>query len=186
MDLRITKLMIVNMLLLSACSVHRNQTPIISKQSSGDSEQVRKVSVDSVNNQSKTENIATEQSSTQNSELIAIFREFDTEKPVSEITGTPPIKKESITATLSVLKSQLNNTHQITSNGTTSYSKSFDEYLRERYNVDSLVKVEVASINAEKKYAKLPYVVMIAIVVLFFFFHTYIHRLFQFLCKKLS
>lgn len=186
MDLRITKLMIVNLLLLSACSVHRKQTPIISKQTSVESELVRSVTVDSVNTQSKTENMATEQSSIQNSEQISIIREFDTEKPVSEVTGAPPIKKESITATLSVLKSQLNNTHQITSNGTTSYSKSFDEYLRERYNIDSLVKVEVASINAEKKYTKLPYVVLIAIVVLFFFFHTYIHRLFQFLCKKLS
>lgn len=185
MDLRITILLIVNMLLLSSCSIHRNQTPIISKQSSGDSELVGKVTVDSVNNQSKTENIATEQSSTQNSELVSIVREYDTEKPVSEITGTPPIKMESISATLSVLKSQLNNTHQITTSGTTSYSKSFNEYLRERYNIDSLVKVEVASMNSEKKITKLPYVV-IAIVVLFFFFHTYVHRLFQFLCKKLS
>jgi len=185
MDLRITKLMIVNILLLSACSVHRKPSPIISKQSSGETELVRKVVVDTVNTQLKAENIATEQSSTQNIGLISIVREFDTEKPVSEITGTPPIKKESITATLSVLKSRLNNTHQITSSGTTSYSKSFDEYLRERYNIDSLVKVEVASINAEKKNTKLPYVVLIAIVVLFFFFHTYIYRLFQFLIKKL-
>lgn len=186
MDLRITKLMLVNLLLLSACSVHRKQIPIISKQTSVESELFRSVTVDSVNTQSKSENMATEQSSTQNSEVISIVREFDTGKPVSEVTGTPPIKKESITATLNVLKSQLNNTQQITSNGTTSYSKSFDEYLRERYNIDSLVKVEVDSIQAEKKNNRFPYVVLIAILVLFFFFHTYIHRLFQFLCKKLS
>lgn len=185
MDLRITKLIIVNILLLSACSVHRKPSPIISKQSSGESELVRNISIDSVNTQLNAENIATVQSSTQNNELISIIREFDTEKPVSEITGTPPIRKESITASLSELNSQLNNTHQIYSTGSTSNLKSFDEHIRNSYNIDSLVKVEVASVFSKKRDYCFSFIVLIAIVVLFFSFRNNIHRLFQFLIKKL-
>lgn len=181
----ILRILILCLFLISACAPKKNLVQQVEVSQSTETETLVSSSTSTNTIQSLSEDQFSGQTTSQSNETVTIIREYDTDKPVIETTGYSPVKTETIVASINTLQSQLNNSFQMNSTGFTSSSTDISAYLNERFNLDSLIRVEIESANQHRKRPVKLLLVIFFIFLFSYFFRTNNHKLFQCFFKKL-